>query len=110
MQSRVMLCDLEPVETSRHVQQEAYTDKFESRNWVLGTTAICVSGCGICRGDGGCALGVQIEHMHSAFVAGHSHKLWNVTTREGNAEYPCGVSPSPQLLWADAHFRMIRLC
>ncbi len=59
---------------------ETYTHELEGRDWVLRAVAVCLIGCCVCRGDGSCALGVQVEHMHSALVTGHCHELWDVAS------------------------------
>lgn len=76
----------------------AYTHKLEGGNRVPGATAVWLIRCGICRGDGGCALSIQVEDMHGALVTGDSQIVGWVPSRESNAEDPGWVCSPSKLL------------
>ena len=78
--------------------KKPYADKLEGRDRVPRAVAICLIGSSLCAGYGRCALRVQIEDMHSAFIAGHCYELRHVSSRESYAENGGWVCASPELL------------
>lgn len=75
-----------------------YTHKLEGGHRVPRAAAIWLIGCGICRGDGGCAFSIQVEDMHGALVTRDCQIVGWVPSREGNAENPGRVCSPSKLL------------
>ena len=58
-------------QSDAHNAQGSHTHELEGGNRVSRAAAVGLIRCGICRWDGSCALGIQVEDMHSALITGH---------------------------------------